>query len=536
MGPWHAGADGCGGRAIRRLALLSISLFLAGAMTSSAHAKGWVRAESAHFVIYSELGEAKARTYIEQLEAFKYLAELMLGADPNSGASSSVFTIYLLSDPKTFQLIRPGIDKEFSGFYLNCAEGSVAYASRGIQWDPGAPDNGLVVLLHEYAHHLMFTRMQRFYPRWYVEGFAEYMDATTLDRGQYRVGGATPYRVAHLRNESARWLDYSVILDPVKLAEADRRDLASAEFYAQSWLLAHYMLSDTERTRAFNAYFERVGRGENAVESFESEIGIRVNALPKVLRKHLGKLPALRVAVPNLPDTAVKVTQMPSSVDDYLLLAGAMQGCPSEEHGQTLLEELRKVRASHARDTNFRLELARAEFRFGDIDAARTELEALAQTGEANPELLYLLGRIYLNAYKDETDEEQSAMLLDKASTHFIAAYKLRKHHPQTLYFLAQALDDGSKPSKSVVNAANAAAVLAPAVFQYAFYAALINVRAGDRAMAIRVLQPFASNPHDTSNAARVVDMIDAIREDKSVGDIVRAMNVPRAEFDSESE
>lgn len=152
------------------------------------------------------------------------------------------------------------------------------------------------------------------------------------------------------------------------------------------------------------------------------------------------------------------------------------------------------------------------------------------------PELLYLLGRVYLEAAKEEADGERSVALMDKASTHFIAAYKLRKHHPQTLYFLAQTLDTESTPSKSVVNAANAAAVLAPAVFQYAFYAALVNVRAGDRPMAIRVLQPFASNPHDTSMATRVVDMIDAIREEKGVGDVMRAMNVPRAEFESNSD
>jgi hypothetical protein len=138
--------------------------------------------------------------------------------------------------------------------------------------------------------------------------------------------------------------------------------------------------------------------------------------------------------------------------------------------------------------------------------------------------LLYLLGRIYLRASNEEEDEKKREALLDKASTHFIAAYKLRKHHPPTLYFLSRTLDTESEPSKSVVNAANAAAVLAPAVFQYAFHAAVINLRADDRAMAIRVLQPYASNPHNTSMAARVTAMIEAIREDKDMEEIMKTM------------
>lgn len=56
-------------RVIRRLALL-LTLGLAAAAAFPAHAKTWIRAESPHFVIYSDIGESKTRDYLEQLEAF----------------------------------------------------------------------------------------------------------------------------------------------------------------------------------------------------------------------------------------------------------------------------------------------------------------------------------------------------------------------------------------------------------------------------------------------------------------------------------
>jgi hypothetical protein len=375
MGPWQTVADGLGRRAVRYLVLVSVSLCLGTAATSLAHAKEWVRAESAHFELFSELGEAKTRAYIEQFEAFKYLTELMLGADPKSGASNSVFTVYLLTDRQTFQVVQPGIHRDIAGFYLHCPEGAVAYTSRSIQYDPSAPDNGLMVLLHEYAHHLMYTRMQRFYPQWYVEGFAEYMSTTALERGQYRVGAANVFRLPLLRDESVRWIDFRVILDPVKLAAVtEEGNLKSYPFYAQSWLLTHYMLSDSARTRAFNAYFDRLGRGEDAIKSFEEETGIRVDALAKELRSHLRKLPAIRVSVPNLPETAIKITRLPAALDEYILQASALQTCPGDKHGEKLTQDLRNLKDRYARDPKFRLELARAEFRFGDAQVARSEL------------------------------------------------------------------------------------------------------------------------------------------------------------------
>lgn len=509
-------------RVIRRLALL-LTLGLAAAAAFPAHAKTWIRAESPHFVIYSDIGESKTRDYLEQLEAFKYLADLMLGADPSSQAAGAPFTIYLMSEQEALRIVRPDFDRYVAGVYLHCVEGSIAFSSRPVNWNPSQPDRGLITLLHEYAHHLMFSRMQRWYPRWYVEGFADYMSTTTLRRGSYQVGGAHQGRTYFLTDE-ARWLDFAVILDPIKFRQAaEEGEVGALQFYAQSWLLAHYMLSDSERTREFNAYFDRVGRGENAIESFESETGLSVATLRKELQRYLRRLPGLRVTVPNLPEAAIKTTRLPASREDYVLQAAVLQTCPGDDLGEKLTEHLRKARKRHASDDHLRMELARAELLFGDAKLARTELEALAQANDQDPELLYLLGRSYLDA--DAGEGEDRDALRKKAAEKFLASYKLRKLHPPTLYHLSVALDDGPEPSRSAINAANGAAVLAPSVFKYAFHATMINLRAGNRDMAVRVIQPFASDPHNASLAASVTAMIEAIRQDKSIEDVVRAMD-----------
>jgi hypothetical protein len=85
------------------------------------------------------------------------------------------------------------------------------------------------------------------------------------------------------------------------------------------------------------------------------------------------------------------------------------------------------------------------------------------------------------------------------------------KGNAPNLYYLSISMDTDGIPSKSVVNAGTAAATLAPSVPEYALHAALVNLRAGDKNTAIRVLQPFANNPHDLEYAAKVAALINEL-------------------------
>jgi len=58
------------------------------ALAPQASAKGWLRAESEHFVLYSNFGEGPTRDYLRQLEAFNYLTGLALGVDPKTSSGS----------------------------------------------------------------------------------------------------------------------------------------------------------------------------------------------------------------------------------------------------------------------------------------------------------------------------------------------------------------------------------------------------------------------------------------------------------------
>lgn len=500
---------------------LSLSIGLASLFTASAAAEDWIRAETRHFLIYSNVGQSATREYLEQLEGFKYLSELLLGADPKSAPSSARFTVYLLDEREQLKTVRPDFHEYVAGVYLHCVEGAQAYAHRPLS-TMGGQDTGLMILLHEYAHHVMFSRLRRFYPSWYVEGFADYLSTVTLRGGVYRVGGGHNERLTRL-SDDAIWIDFSVMLDQKRLAEANEaRRINSLQFYAQAWLLTHYMLSDSERTQAFNRYFELIGQGEDALTSFESVTGIEPAQLTRVLRSYLRKMPGVRITIPALPESAITITRVPKEQQEYRLTASVLTTCPRPEYAEKLLATMRGMQAKHSADAHFMTELSRAELLFGDAAVARSNLERLALADTAGFDTFYLLGRTYYEAAMD--NPEQREVLMKKASREFATAYTLNKSNAPNLHFLARSLDDsGDEPSQSMINAANAAAVFGPSVHEYAINAAVVNLRAEDREAAIRVLRPFASDPHNPTQAARAAAMIAAIREHKDIAAVMAA-------------
>ena len=82
----------------------------------SARADSWIRAESRHFRVYSNIEAAQTRQLIEQLEAFKHLAELLLGTDVKDTAAGAKFTIYLFDRADLIHTVRPNSGRGVAGY------------------------------------------------------------------------------------------------------------------------------------------------------------------------------------------------------------------------------------------------------------------------------------------------------------------------------------------------------------------------------------------------------------------------------------
>ena len=228
-----------------------IAALVLGLTAATASAADWVLVESPHFRLLARSAKSMAQDKVQDLERLHQAMLLTLGATET--LARPPFPIVMSSDPALIGRVVPDLRKrQLAGLFVPRADGSQAFVIHNVR---AAGENFTgKVLFHEYAHRVMAQYARISYPVWYVEGFAEYFGATLIDRDGVEIGAG---------NESASilaqrtWLDPAQLLNP-KFAYTGQKDLDERfldVFYAQSWLLTHYVLSKTERTQRFNEYF-----------------------------------------------------------------------------------------------------------------------------------------------------------------------------------------------------------------------------------------------------------------------------------------
>ncbi len=518
-------ATNCRGMTLKAVSrMLAIALAGVVGLCANARAGGWNRVETDHFVITSDGPAKTTESYAQQIEAFRYVALMLLGVDASGARAQAKFDIYLLHDQAQMLKLRPNFGNQLSGYYFPCDEGSTAYSALQEDWVNDGTDSALLTLLHEYSHHLMRQAKPTYYPTWYFEGFAEYMSTTAMENGRILLGKPNPERMPTLREDN--WIKFETVLSPLGLNNGDKAHDESvvSSFYAQSWLLAHYMLNDSERTKKFNAYFARVGAGEDPVAAFEPATGIAVGNLEHVLRQYLRAMPVVSVRGKDIPQVTAKAQMLPDSENDWLLNASLLKTCMDKPQGQAVLAQLRTL-ASAPTGVTTELRLARdhAEILFGDPVVASNDLLALASADDTSFEAHYLAGRALL-ARAWALKGNASAAAGAQAKDEFIQAYRLRKTDAANLYFMSYTLPGGAT-NVNVMNAARGAHTLAPGIGSYAIHEALLDIDANQRDLAIQALTPLASDADHREFAAHMQAAIDAIRTGKSRAEVQRLMN-----------
>jgi len=484
-------------------------------------AADWLQLESAHFTVTTNGPEEQSRSYLEKLEAFRTMSMNLLGADANSARAQAKFNIFLLRRRFSLKKVRPEFSENVVGVYCNCVEGSTAYTTMEDALQRHDIDTALEHLFHEYAHHLMFQYGRIGYPNWYVEGFAEFLATAIIQKDNILLGQISVDRAGYLKYGD--WLPFKKMLASNSyFGSRNSNAVEGAAFYAQSWLLAHYMLTDSERAKGFNAYFERLSAGEDALAAFEPATGIPLDSLQSRLRTYSYEMQAYRLTLPPQASPVISVKKLADGADDYVLLASVLKTCPTEAHGKTVLAQLRTRAANEpAQPDELRLALARAEILYGDTTAAMKSLETPLPE-EASFELHYLRGRALMKT-AEGLQGEAAKEPISQAGKEFLAAYRLKKIDAANLFFLAKSLSvDGI--GNNALNAARGARALAPSVAPYAAQEALMDLQVDDRERAARALLPLTFDPHQPEQAVRVRRAIDAIKANASTQDVDRIL------------
>ena len=346
------------------LALLLVALAPASALAQ------WKRAESEHFVVYSDGSERSLREYTAQLERFDALLTTHFG-----GASKEArrLPVYLVGDGRALRVAVPGLPTGIAGYYSTSDTDVFAVLVRGESDD---------ILLHEYSHHVMARAGDVPYPGWFREGFAEYFaTASVTERGEASFGLPGPGRLYALHRNS--WLPMDAVLRADGSLAIDS-DTGRGMYYAQSWALTHWLLADTGRIRNLSAYVTAVNGGRDPVEAWQSIFAMTPDQLTAALRSHVrGRLSYAKLDMPPISPVITVTTLSPAADVVLLPMINARSWNPDAVDGPALLATLRAAATRFPDDPLALVAVARAEMRWGDGTAAETALtRALARQGD----------------------------------------------------------------------------------------------------------------------------------------------------------
>ncbi len=507
--------------------ILALTAALAASASMAAAADPWIRAESEHFVVYSNSDAKITSDFVLSLEQYRYVLSSFYGVAGTDEALPR-FSLYFVNDMLNLKQVWPGVTPEVLGFYTGCAEGQAAvslylddkiHVAKKVE---DQPENfSRTVLFHEYAHSFMFQYSTTAYPPWFVEGFAEYYGTTRVQDKEALIGMAWQDRVDTLLQPG--WgITYDKLLsDPPGLHSLP--SLAEA-YYAQSWLLTHWIFADVNRRAQFRTYLTAYGNGDNPVTAFETAFGIKVKDLDKTLHSYLYHMKAQAYQMDAMPTPHVTISAMPASAQKLLLPDAGVRMCAAGKGGQSLLDTIRTEAAGFPNDNYAQTVLARAEIVVGDEAKALPWLKASVAAHPKDAEKLALLGETWylMTNHKQVLAGETAGSQLQHARDAMGAAYQFDPLNATNLFYFSLALDNTSEaPDENAVNAAVEAHDLAPSVFAYASHAAMLLIRSDRLKEAASMLYPMASNPHAPELAARMRGVIDAIDKGASKAEIL---------------
>lgn len=485
----------------RFLVAIVLGVMIAGGWGASAAQARWLRAETPHFVLYSDGPEANLRYFAADLEDFDALLRSAHGLDPD-GRPARKLDIYLVAGHDDLVRARPGASEFVAGVYIANLGDIYAVAIRG---ERGSGD-GRRFLFHEYVHHFMLQTFHAAYPAWLIEGYAEYFGATRIEPTGIEIGVTQEGRARSLANRP--WLPLRQIAGfaPPAGSGQDGKD-ARTMFYAESWLLTHYMVSDPARKARLTDYLAAIAGGADPAAALETALGMDLVAAEKVLKTYLRRTPGIRYPRAGRPQVDLVLTTLPPSADALLLENQRLKTGVSGADRPAFLQLIRERAARFPGDRLAELTLARAEITFGDRSAGEALLTRRIEADARDVDALWLMALSRL--FAGDADPSRRAALYAEAGPWLGKAFAIDPNRYQILYDFAQSRSrTPDYPSDNTLTVLLRAQALAPQVAPVTLAAARALMKRGRFDTAIALLTPLANSPHGGGLAAAATRLI----------------------------
>ncbi len=439
-----------------RKATFAMLVALSGTILATPAAAEWHEATSRHFIIYSEQNVGELQAYTKRLETFDAVVRKMLVMrDPEPNAATRL-TVYVVNSVDDVQRLMHDSSGTVGGFYNAQAEGSFAIVPRNGTEGGANALKADTIFFHEYTHHMMLQGLDKYYPHWLVEGYAEFLGTVKFNpNGTIGLGKAPSHRMYELALGTK--LTYDRLLSNIPISSSDP---TSTSVYGRSWIMTHYFILSGERQGQLTKYLDAINEGKSGTDAAQIAFG-GVKKLNGELESYYRRPALPYVTFPasgfKVPDAVVRAL----SPGDNAIMPLRMQSKSGVDTAQAkrVVDDERRVASQYPHDVLVQTSLAEAELdtlHYAEAIAAADRALAL---NPKSSEAMIFKGR----ALSENPARKADATTFKQARLLFAAANKLDTEDPEPLkYFYESFRRQGMMPTANASEGLHYAAALVP--------------------------------------------------------------------------
>jgi tetratricopeptide (TPR) repeat protein len=398
---------------------VALGLLIGGCFSQLAFAKDeprWIEVHSAHFSVLTDAGDKRGREVALRMEQMRAVFGQLLLKDKLK--MSVPITVIALKSDKQYGAVAPTKQSRAGGFYVPGSD-RIYIVLNLFEADPWR------AVAHPLAHYLLNYN----YPPaqgWFDEGLAEYFGSIDIGK-QVEMGGdpeLSPEWHEDIFDERRRdpnvpqsltqlvsspvWLSMTDLFTIKHDSSGTREGTHSTLYYAQSWMVVHYLLNKNKMPEA-GTYFDLVlnqkvpvekamvqafdltpAQMEDAVKTYFnslSGLGIALDQSKKPIANPVSPQQPDHFALPfNADDIGMAVSTVKDE-EARAVIDDVMARVP--EHRDQALHDLQQLTADPKDNEAARRGLARDDIHQKKFDAAADELEKATDLNPRDPWIWY---------------------------------------------------------------------------------------------------------------------------------------------------
>lgn len=344
-----------------------------------ADAPDWMEIRSPHFSVVTDAGEKRGREVAARFEPMRFIfGALFLKDKVNIPVPLQIIAFRNSKEFRDFEPLWHGKPVRVAGLYQPGPDRNFILLDCSVE-DPYR------VVFHEYAHLLLNGNYPPTQP-WFDEGFAEYYSTIKLKGAALEVGDPPEYAEKML--QSTRWMSVADLFNVgVDSAIYNKDDDHRSLFYAESWLVVHYLF-DQKKLKEAGDYFDQVkNRRVPIPQALQAAFGMDVKQFDRALQNYFsGSVKAFEFTVPEMQYNDFRPQKL-HSAQALAVLADAHLHSP--DYLDKAIGEFHQVLAADPQNEAAHRGLGYAALHKNDYAEARQQFARAVELDSRDPRVLY---------------------------------------------------------------------------------------------------------------------------------------------------